>query len=152
MKISQKAVCSQISSTLSEVGFSARLRAWRRCSEEVRQVVTLQKSKWGEQYYVNFGILFRELEEIEDPRPENCHVIGRLAMILQEGNPDEFVIDLEKPAESNNVERTLDGIRRARDLFLEKCLTVGDVRKVLRSHPGLLVSGEAKAFLRSKKL
>jgi hypothetical protein len=133
-----------ITKILRPSGFKREGATWRRRLAEVTQVLSLQKSKWGSQYYVNVGILIRALDDISRPKPQQCHLLGRPAMILGKGNPEDFVIDLEKGVQNNNVE-TVEDIR---DAFFSECVSLAGIRRFLRKKTGVLVTGEAKHFLR----
>lgn len=48
---------------LGPAGFTRKGDSWYRRSEEIVEVVNLQKSQWGAQFYLNYGIWLRALGE-----------------------------------------------------------------------------------------
>ena len=137
-----------ITELLKPSSFKREAGTWRRRLPEVIQVLNLQKSRWGNQYYVNSGVLIRASHEIARPKPHQCHLLGRPEMILGGGQPEKLIINLEKSGAGNNVKRTLLAIERIRDGFFQECVTVRGIRRFLRKNTGVFVTGEAKEFLR----
>ncbi len=63
---------------LVELGFTlqARLR-WCRDAREIRQCVELQKSQYANLYYVNVGVVLRDLEDLPCGPFHKTHTYGR---------------------------------------------------------------------------
>jgi hypothetical protein len=147
---SVKEIESGVSEVLCDLGFKKRGRSWYRVTDETVQVTNLQRSQWGEQYYLNFGILIRALDETRSPRPSQCHFVARLAMLVSGRDPNDFVIDLEKAEPQKKLKGTLQTLASVGKTFLEKCATLKGMREFLRTDPGVLVSAEAREFLMTK--
>jgi hypothetical protein len=65
--------------TLKEHGFSRTRSHFARTRGDTSVVVNLQKSRWGERYYINIGIWLTVLEPTPGSlRAEQCHIYGRL--------------------------------------------------------------------------
>lgn len=74
---------SAITRALREQDFKKRRSSWYRETEDLIQVINLQKSQYGEQYYLNLGLYVKYIIKesvIERYPPEyKCHVRIRLA-------------------------------------------------------------------------
>ena len=142
-------VQQSITKLLKPSGFKRQATAWRRQTPEVTQVLSLQKSRWGRQYYVNSGVLLRAIDEIERPKPHQCHLVGRPEMILGKGEAAEYIIDLEGAKPGDTIRSALTAVEQIRDSFFHDCESVAGVRRYLRRGTRVLLTGEAKQFLRS---
>ena len=104
-----------VEAALKESKFLRKANIWHRELEETFLVVDVQKSNYGEQYYVNLGILVKRLPLVRDrlpPKENECHVRLRLEAL----SPDEEerlkrLLDLEDqsigPAERQEHVRAL---------------------------------------------
>ncbi|HEY9323601.1 MAG TPA: DUF4304 domain-containing protein [Agromyces sp.] len=132
-------------------GFHKHKGAWYRRSDEVVTVIDLQKSQYGPQYYLNIGLWFRAIEDLQYPKPVSCHVVNRLVSELPEAVSDDLnrLLDLETEVPDRDTE-----LRDLLDTYLVPLL--GDFRDIagLRSPRGELflqrsgVRGPAQALLR----
>ena len=150
--VSIKEVAKLISTSLAVLGFKKRGNSWYRSNDEVVQVVNLQKSQWGEQYYENLGVLIRILDDTLMPRPARCHLVARLSMLVQNNSGEDYVIDLEKPEPFNNIQRVLGALENSKRIFLEKCSTLKGILKFLKSNSTVIVSADARLFIKESKL
>ena len=114
-------------------------------------MLNLQKSRYGSQYYVNFGVLFRELEDLEHPRPAQCHIVGRPAMLIQEGEPSDYVIDLGCQDSNDRVDAILQCLEAYVVPFLRDCQSRQSARKTLKKAPAVIVSWQAQRYLSQRK-
>ncbi len=137
-----------VSVTLSDFGFERRGLFWHRSTQDLFQVVSLQKSAWGPQYYVNLGVTIREVDDSLPRVISKCHILGRLAMFLPGRDPAEFVLDLDCPVTAEKTIQILSALRMLCRTFFDECRSVGQLRAFLRKHPHLPVAAEAKEFLR----
>jgi len=62
------------------------------------QAVELQKSEWGDQYYLNLGVYARELGQSRSPKVYQCHLNTR-AEVIDVSRQEEWrrLLDLEHP-------------------------------------------------------
>jgi len=83
------------------MGFSRKGNSWFRRGEEIVQVVNLQKSRWGNQYYLNYALWLLALGETSLPREEMCHVRKRVDDLVANEKQFNELLDLENdiPAE-----------------------------------------------------
>lgn len=90
-------------------------------------LVNLQKSQYGDQFYVNCGVALKSLGAAEFPKEHHCHIRSRLTAIIsdEENKNIESVFDLENGSLSD--EQRKDKISRLiRDIalpFLKECST-----------------------------
>jgi len=65
--------------TLKDHGFRRTRTTFIRARGETALVINLQKSRWGERYYINIGIWFTAVGPTPSSlRTELCHIHGRL--------------------------------------------------------------------------
>ena len=122
-----------LSDVLPDAGF-VRDRSpgnWFRSSDEVVQVVNLQKSRWGTQYYINYGIWFRSLGKTTRPREAQCHIRLRLSDVRPrlKGKLERLLdLDPEVPDRRKALAKML-----AKYLvpLADSCLTVKGIKKLL---------------------
>jgi hypothetical protein len=72
-----KVLESAIHGVLKPQGFTKKGATWRRVSNEIISVLNLQKSQWGDDYYINVGVFIKSVGSREDPRKHDCHIRGR---------------------------------------------------------------------------
>jgi Domain of unknown function (DUF4304) len=101
MKETANPILAAISQEIEIMGFTRKSNNWTRASAEVSQVINLQKSNYGRQYYINLGFLPKEMAQdstdYAHPRHEKCPVRLRIEDILP--NPAQEIaetLDLEK--------------------------------------------------------
>lgn len=66
---------------LGRAGFGKKSDNWYRNGDGVVQVVNLQKSQYGNQYYINAGVAMRSLGADLFPKEQQCHVRFRLSAV-----------------------------------------------------------------------
>ncbi len=101
--------CNPINQVLKEVlipiRFSRKGDSWYRRTGDVVQVVNLQKSQYGNQYYLNYALWLLALGESSFPREEKCHVRFRIEDIST--NEDQYKELLNLEFELDNERRTV---------------------------------------------
>ncbi len=58
-------------------GFTKKGMVWCKSSDVTLFSFQLQKSRYADRYYVNFGLWFQELGRAAHRSPNQCHVYGR---------------------------------------------------------------------------
>lgn len=149
--LNERCVSKDITQELASRGFSKSGRNWYRALDEVIQVVNLQRSHWGSQYYINLAILIRQLEDLERPRHEQCHLIARLGMLTRQEQPNDFIIDLENVEAAEQWARIKGSFRRVGLSFLDTCSSVSGIRRFLRTSNAVVLTGEARELLRVRR-
>jgi hypothetical protein len=87
-----------LANPLKKLGFSKKSNSWYWANEEVILVVNLQKSRYGEQYFVNCGIALKSLGADGFPKEHLCDIRFRLSSVVPKEKREECdaVFDLEK--------------------------------------------------------
>ena len=81
-----ESVARILSHELSALGFLKKANLWYKRKHDVIQVIGLQKSNWGNQYYVNVAVWVDKIERKEFPKCQECHIQCRLDSLPD--NPD----------------------------------------------------------------
>lgn len=87
---------------LKKLGFKRKSRTWWRQGEDAIQVFNLQRG-FGDEFFFNLGVYFRELGSEEFPPEHRCHVRARLERVSK---PEYFTsirsveAAVEPPAEA----------------------------------------------------
>jgi hypothetical protein len=63
-----------VAEIMRELGYMQRSRRWYRNHGDILHVVSLQKSSWGDYYYLNLGIWLQPLESNPAPPEHHCHI------------------------------------------------------------------------------
>lgn len=78
VEANSEAVKNGFDRALKEGGYKKKGNTWRKETEETVLVANLQKSAWGPQFYINLGVLIKELDNIPNPTENKCHLRERL--------------------------------------------------------------------------
>lgn len=103
MNETQKALEQAIAGVLKPLGYTKRAATWHREREQVVSVLNLQKSQWGENWYLNLGVYLRSIGDEARPPEARCHVRCRAEMLSGRELPREpaalatFVGDVAVP-------------------------------------------------------
>lgn len=86
-----------LSELLKARGFKRKSKTWYAANDECISVVNLQKSQYGDQYYINFGVALRALSPPDFPKEYQCHIRFRLEATLPESERHmcKTLMDLE---------------------------------------------------------
>src|SRR4051812_3354033 len=74
MSESQSSIEQVIAERLKPLGYLKRATTWHRERDQLISVLNLQKSQWGEGWYINLGVYLRALGDEERPPEARCHV------------------------------------------------------------------------------
>jgi hypothetical protein len=127
-----------IDSTLLSEGFQHKAGTWYREREESILVVNLQKSNFGEQYYINLGVLLKGPQAVNirlPPKEHECHVRLRVeAATPAEEQALTSLLNLEDwSIDAADRERRVQALIAARALpFLLQCSTRDGLRQAHR--------------------
>ncbi|MEW6747808.1 MAG: DUF4304 domain-containing protein [Planctomycetota bacterium] len=119
---------------LGPAGFSRKGDSWLRRTDEVVEVVNLQKSQYGNQYYLNYGLWLCALGEDAFPKEEKCHIRMRAGAIVSSEAQLGRLADLESIV--SDSERRAGFARLITDEFLpfaDACRTVSGLRSFLEA-------------------
>jgi hypothetical protein len=122
---------------LRPAGFRKKVRNWRLETPETVAVVNLQRSRWGETYFLNFGILVKAIEVLTDPKHYQCHARIRLPELMPDRLRGHALFDLSDstidPAEREK--EIADAIRAYGFPLLQRCGTVAGLRDAITERP-----------------
>jgi hypothetical protein len=83
MSDARKILEERIASVLKPLGYSKRGATWHRDQGNVISVVNLQKSQWGDDFYLNLGVYLKQLGTKERPAASECHVRCRAEALAE---------------------------------------------------------------------
>ncbi len=88
-------------------GFKKKGDSWYRHSDGVILVTNLQKSNFGEQYYVNLAVWLTDVAEAQQPKEHHCHVRVRATSLDADNerrwNDEVFNLDYTDIADSERA-------------------------------------------------
>jgi hypothetical protein len=70
--------------TLKGQGFTKKSGSWYLDKSQAILVAQLQKSQYGDKYYINLGIFLKALGDKQFPKEPQCHVRLRLCSVVGE--------------------------------------------------------------------
>ena len=115
--------------------FQKKGDSWYLNNGEIISIVNLQKSNYGNQFYVNLAFWINEIEESEYPKPYNSHIVIRLTSLFQERKEYfEEVFDLENP-DYSDLERSveIENIVTSQLIpLLNKAHTIAELKQLLK--------------------
>lgn len=94
MRISKEERIASLSPLLKAAGFKKKAGTWHRSTADGVQVVNVQGSQWGDDYYINVGFYIGALGTEASPPSYRCHVQSRLVP------PDGDAVELCREIES----------------------------------------------------
>jgi hypothetical protein len=78
-------------------GFRKTGPTWRKSWGDAITVFNLQGSQFGPSVYVNLGVYFCPLGELERPNEYQCHLRARLSMLVPDADRLRDLLDLDRP-------------------------------------------------------
>ena len=122
---------------LKEVGFKKKSDSWYWQNDEVVLMVNLQKSQYGDQYYVNGGVALKALGSSEFPKEHQCHIRFRLTAVASDDETKqiEAAFDLEDKSFPDH-QREEEISRLVRDValpILQGCSSESGISETVKS-------------------
>jgi hypothetical protein len=119
---------------LGQANFHRKGKTWSFADEEVVQLVNLQKSQWGNQYYINFAIWLNRLgQPPKDLREHQCHIRLRASALLDDDTLLKQALDLENQLDDRTRSEALKSILCGTLMpFAPACRTLDGLREVYR--------------------
>lgn len=115
---------------LKEVGYSGNKTELRKEYENLFVVVKPQKSRFGDEVYLNFGITYKDLMIDKTPKLENCQLTFRYRQFLMALKKDKFQFEIDdgfhKKDMRNQFEQNIKN-------YLEKMIFEFDDLKKMKS-------------------
>jgi hypothetical protein len=139
---------------MRESGFKKQSSAWYRRTADAVLVMNLQKSDFGEQYYVNLGVWLITLGDVPFPKANHCHVQMRAVALCRDQQDflEMEVFNLDRSMEPlERVELIRSFLKSMAIPFLNECGSIEGLRRLYRdgrlNSAGVMVV--ARRFLES---
>lgn len=129
-------IAETIAQVCTKAGFKKKADVWYCQMEEVVLLANLQKSQFGEQYYVNLAVWIKTLGSDLFPKENQCHIRCRLGSVLTEDLQKKLadVLDLGKAMDESVRKAILSDLFENYGLvWLKKQTTLSDIGKLLRN-------------------
>jgi len=118
--------------------------------EEVIGVLNVQKSNYDDTFFINLGFWLRQIEDIQNPKNEQCHVLSR----AEELWPEENRSTIEQQSENNACTTGKSQITEIRQFVREKIIpllchgsTLAGLTEILAAREGFLIRRIARPLL-----
>jgi hypothetical protein len=141
-----------LGAVLKEVGFRRKGSDWFLDTDDAVLVVNLQKSNFGDQYYVNLAIWLRALGDATMPKEQQCHVRTRVTALdldrQRYWETEVFNLEADLPdAERGTLIRSLMETKVLP--FLLRCGTLSGLKEAQRKGQlrGAAIMARAQPFL-----
>lgn len=136
----------------TEAGLVKRSGSWYANNPETILVINLQKSQYGDSYYINVGLWLNALETQEFPKEHHCHIRTRLTRIVPATLEEhlEELLDLGTPiGDDVRSHELLEIFRSTLFPLISATATLGDLRsgEGERLVEAALVEGDAVRLL-----
>jgi hypothetical protein len=119
---------------LVKQGFKRKSATWFVDKSEAIVVVNLQKSQWGEQYYVNLAVWVKALGETRLPPKEHlCHVRTRLTSLADDLLAQALDLTNEELSETEREQIVETQLLAAAVPFLTECGTVEGLARLYQA-------------------
>ncbi len=138
---------------LNPYGFKRRKNTWYLDAPEIIAVVDLQKSRWGQQFFINLAFYLKSLGSERFPKENHCHARVRLSALLDTAERAKFdqALDLEDTSfsQSQREEVIETALRRSGLPLLQAGRSLDALRTFLteREVPSLFLAKEARSAL-----
>ena len=139
----KKSFKKAITDVLDQLGYKKNGKTYFLKTDELISIIGLQKSNYGNDYYVNFGFLIKSINpEIEIPNEHECDVFGRLSF-QNEGekllsipfeslDEDKFVYLFKQAYETTLLPSIKFGLSQYFEKYPKaKCMASAQVKKYL---------------------
>lgn len=118
---------------LKNEGFVRKSDSWYRDAEDAILVCNLQKSQYGEQYYVNLAVWLKALGEAAFPKENSCHIRVRLNALSPDDAKNLFDLERSEIADSDREQ----GVSRVFKQFglplFARCSSHRDLENLIES-------------------
>lgn len=140
-----------LSPAMKDAGFQKKGQSWFRTTPETITVLNLQMSRWDGSYFVNLGVLTRQLDPQLAPHVSACQVRHRIENLMPDRIKAISLFDF-----SNKKYRTDEGYNDAVAAIctyalplLKRCGTLDGLRAAILARPqlGLGTSAAGLDFL-----
>jgi len=104
---------AEFTAILKPLGFSKRGKHWARATAQCFCLVNLQKSDFGDQFYVNLGAFVKQLDpQATAPLEHHCHYRIRLTRVVPDRAALERCLDFENEVGEEERFKTINSALR----------------------------------------
>jgi hypothetical protein len=134
MSDSKRQLAAALAPALKAAGYRKRALNWHREWDDTISVFNIQKSQWGDKFYINCAIYLKALGNEKTPPEYRCPVRLRLDDLVSNRNRLSALLDFE-----NNIktEKRLEEIKTLVRSFalpwLEKYAQLEELKSLVRS-------------------
>jgi hypothetical protein len=143
----------RIDKCASEVGFIRQSGAWYLRQAETIAVIDLQKSDFGQRYYINIALWLLPLGDTRYPKEWTCHIRTRADALFPEREETlKLALDLDSPmTDAERVSELVNVLNMLLPMF-RSCATIDGLgsSEGLRLVKASLVMGPAQELLRHR--
>jgi hypothetical protein len=135
---------------LRPAGFSRKGDSWFRRTNDVVEVVNLQRPQVGRQHHLNYALWLRSLGDEPFPKEEECHVRLRGSAIMSSSSELGALLDLETDIMGPKRAAALAALLRREFLpFADRCRTTSGLRSLVGAgrFKSATVDASARAML-----
>ena len=122
MSLGLKQLDFEINAVLKHRGFKKKGHMWYMHSQDCVFRIDVQKSSWGEKFYINLGVYLKAIREVPVPPLTASDIDGRIDSLVPEKERLLEILDLENITEAERRRRA----RRVAELVLEYALPFFD--------------------------
>lgn len=134
MSDSQRQLAEALSPILKAAGYRKRALNWHRDWADTISVLNLQKSQWGDQFYINCAIYLKALGDEETPPAYRCHIRIRLDDLLPKRSRLHELLDFEKNIKKETRLGEIEELVKSVALpWLEEHAQIERLKSVVRS-------------------
>jgi Domain of unknown function (DUF4304) len=108
--INSKSINEIIKNTLSAAGYIKKSDTWYLRSDEAMILINIQKSQYGNQFYINCGVSLNALISIEFPKEHQCSIRFRIEDIVSSRSENSIAALLNLEDVSISESQRKDGI------------------------------------------
>jgi hypothetical protein len=145
-------------SAMKKAGFQKKSDGWYRDTNEAVLVANLQKSNFGEQYYVNLGIWLKVLGEVPFPKEYQCHIRVRAATLEPERQKywesEVFNLEHREILDAGRFDLVQSFLETTALPFLLACGSLSELRRLHREgrFKGAAIMVRAREILQSQSV
>ena len=129
--IDKKTFKKTIAIPFQKAGFVKKGQSWYLDGNDALIVINLQKSNWGERYYINMGIWLKAFGEASFPQFNHCHLYYRVENFFPE-NRELILFGCSLENSSPEILAELTGFIESQLIpFLQSCTVISRLREMM---------------------
>ncbi len=117
---------------LRQAGFIKKGDSWYFSGAETILVANLQKSNYGNQYYVNLAVYVKQFGEERFPKEHKCHIRMRLDAVVTDGTERTFNAEDLSVSEEERQNAVAQVMQSKAIPFLQRLATLEGIRRMVQ--------------------